>query len=379
MMLHRAELRFGSASHHKGPLLTIDQLTERFGDVHLLTAGGLAVGFVFGACAQRSRFCLRSAVIEFSQGQCGGKVAVWLLTFSAALAATQIAIAAGLLDVGEARQLAARGSLSGSIIGGLMFGAGMIMARGCASRLLVLSGTGNLRALVTGLILTIVAQASLRGVLSPAREMLSELWTVQGGPSRNLLSVVQAGPWLGAALGLAGLLWALWLARRARIAIGAGISAIGVGLAVFAGWLITYTMSQHSFTPITIKSVSFTGPSADTLMGLINSPSVPLGFDTGLVPGVFAGALVAALLTREWTLQGFHDGLSMRRYAAGALLMGFGGMLAGGCAVGAGVTGGAIFAVTAWLALAAMWVGALATHLVMDRKAAGVAPAMATK
>jgi uncharacterized protein len=40
------------------------------------------------------------------------------------------------------------------------------------------------------------------------------------------------------------------------------------------------------------------------------------------------------------------------------VLMGFGAMLAGGCAVGAGITGGSIFALTAWLALAGMWVGA---------------------
>jgi uncharacterized membrane protein YedE/YeeE len=326
----------------------------------------LLVGLAFGACAQRSRFCLRSAVIEFSQGMIGPKVAIWLLTFSAAVAATQFAIAAGLLDVSEARQMAARGSLSGSIIGGLMFGAGMVMARGCASRLLVLSGTGNLRALVTGLILTIVAQASLRGVLSPAREALSELWTVQGGASRNLLTALHAGPLLGTTLGVAGLACALWLARRARIGFVSGLSAAGVGFAVAIGWLLTYALSQHSFEPVTVKSVSFIGSSADTLMGLINAPSVPLGFDTGLVPGVFAGSLFAALIAREFALQGFHDGHSMRRYAVGAFLMGFGGMLAGGCAVGAGVTGGAIFAVTAWLALVSMWVGALVTHLVMD-------------
>lgn len=367
-------------SRPTGAPLNIDSLIERFGDTAALTAGGLLVGFAFGACAQRSKFCLRAAVIEFSQGQLGAKLAIWLLTFSAALAATQAAIAVGVLDVSEARQLAARGSLSGSILGGLMFGAGMIMARGCASRLLVLSATGNLRALVTGLILTIVAQASLRGVLSPARESLSELWTVQGGPSRNLLSVFNADAVLGAVLGLAGLAFAGWLARRARLGAVTALCAIGVGLAVFAGWLITYTLSQHSFSPITIKSVSFTGPSADTLMGLINSPSVPLGFDIGLVPGVFAGALIASLLARDWQLQGFHDGPSMRRYAAGAFLMGFGGMLAGGCAVGAGVTGGAIFAVTAWLALASMWLGALVTHMIMDKDVAGtVAPALTLK
>lgn len=65
----------------------------------------------------------------------------------------------------------------------------------------------------------------------------------------------------------------------------------------------------------------------------------------------------------------------MGRYAAGAFLMGFGGMLAGGCAVGAGVTGGSIFAVTAWLALASMWLGALATHTLLDAKAAAKADA----
>jgi uncharacterized membrane protein YedE/YeeE len=57
----------------------------------------------------------------------------------------------------------------------------------------------------------------------------------------------------------------------------------------------------------------------------------------------------------------------MRRYIAGAILMGFGAMLAGGCAVGAGVTGGAVFALTAWLTLASMWAGAGVTDWLLDR------------
>ncbi|WKA30667.1 YeeE/YedE family protein [Bradyrhizobium roseum] len=350
--------------------MNLETLVDLAGGAVLLSAGGLLIGMAFGGFAQVSKFCLRSAVIEFSQGALGSKVAIWLLTFAAAVATAQALIAFGLLDVSEARQLAARGSLSGSIIGGLMFGAGMILARGCASRLLVLSATGNLRALISGLVLTVVAQASLRGVLSPAREMLSELWTVQGGSSRNLLSLVSAGPQLGLWLGLLWLACGLVLARRARIGYRIGASAIGVGLMVAAGWQFTYVVSQFSFSPVQVKSISFTGPSADALMGLINSTSVPLGFDTGLVPGVFAGSLLAALMTGDWKVQGFQDGPGMWRYLIGATLMGFGGMLAGGCAVGAGVTGGAIFALTAWIALAAMWAGAIATHLVLDGKVA---------
>ena len=48
--------------------------------------------------------------------------------------------------------------------------------------------------------------------------------------------------------------------------------------------------------------------------------------------------------------------------------MGFGGMLAGGCAIGAGVSGGSIFVGTAWLALFSMWIGAMATDFLVDQR-----------
>jgi uncharacterized membrane protein YedE/YeeE len=51
-------------------------------------------------------------------------------------------------------------------------------------------------------------------------------------------------------------------------------------------------------------------------------------------------------------------------------MMGFGAMLAGGCAVGAGVTGGMVFSLTAWISLAAIWISAMFTDRVMDGRAA---------
>jgi uncharacterized protein len=340
----------------------LEALIDLWGDPIVLFAGGLGVGVMFGALAQHSRFCLRSATIEFSGLVLGPKLAVWLLAFAAAVLVCQWAILTGRLDVSDARQIASVGSISGALIGGLMFGVGMILARGCASRLLVLSATGNLRALVTGLILTIVAQASLRGALSPARETLAGLWTVGGGSSRDLLQV--AGIGTGGGLALGGLLLALAVVLSVRGGIGftRGVAAAGVGVAVALGWIFTWSMTQVSFEPLEAGSVSFTGPSADTLMGFVNERSLPLDFNVGLVPGVFLGSALMALVTREFRLQGFEGGPSMLRYFAGAVLMGFGAMLAGGCAVGAGVTGGAIFALTAWLALLAMWFGAVVAH-----------------
>ncbi|WP_425403682.1 YeeE/YedE family protein [Hwanghaeella sp.] len=317
--------------------------------------GGFAIGLAFGAFAQASRFCLRSACLEFWRMTMGRSVAVWLIVFGAALTAVQVLFLGGWIDASEVRQLSSVGTLSGAIVGGLMFGIGMILARGCASRLLVLSGTGNMRALVTGLIVTVVAQAALSGVLSPLRVALSSLWSI-GPEARNLMQQIPEHS--GIVLGIATLMLAVWLAARERLGPGTALISFALGLTIAAGWGFTATLSRVSFSPVAINSVSFTGPSADTLMALITSPSMTLEFSLGLVPGVFAGSFLSAILRREFKMQVFDAHTGMMRYLAGAVLMGFGGMLAGGCAVGAGVTGGSVMSLTAWAALFCMWVGA---------------------
>lgn len=340
----------------------IEALIEDYGVGAVLMGAGGLVGVVFGATAQHARFCLRAATIEVSEGQLGPRLAVWLIAFLSAVASVQSAIAVGWLDVSESRQLAAAGSLSGAIIGGLMFGAGMILARGCASRLLVLSATGNLRAIITGLVLTLVAQSALRGFLSPTREALAQIWTVQGGAARSVLTQLGVGSATAAFVSVCALLIALVFGRGQHVAMSRSVAAVGVGVAIALGWIATYSISINAFDIVAISSVTFTGPSTDTLMGLVNSAQLPLGFGVGLVPGVFMGAGAAALIAKEAKIQRFGDDTPMERYLIGAVLMGFGSMLAGGCAVGAGMSGGSIFALTSWVAVAAMWIGGMATQ-----------------
>ena len=339
--------------------MTIDlaTLVERHGTAGVLSVGGAVIGLLFGFFAQRSRFCLRAAVIEFWHGKFAEKLSVWLLAFASALIAVQALILAGALDVSGARQLANRGSLSGALVGGLLFGMGMIMTRGCASRLLVLSANGNLRALLSGLVFAVTAQAALAGALAPLRTEISSWWTVDGGAARSLLARVGAGHWDGLVFG------ALWLVVAVIFSLRSGnrpwmwIGGIGTGLAVALAWWFSYAVSQASFDPVQIQGLTFSGPSAEWLMRVLASPAPPFGFDAGMLPGVFIGSFLGALIGREWKVEGFKDGASMARYIVGAMLMGFGSMLAGGCAVGAGMTGGAIFALTAWITLAAMFVG----------------------
>jgi uncharacterized membrane protein YedE/YeeE len=351
--------------------MNLEFLADHFGDNLALLIGGAVIGAIFGAFAQQSRFCLRAAAIEFSRGQIGGKVAIWLIVFSTAITGTMLLSAFDLFTATEARQLASPQSLSGAAIGGLMFGTGMVLARGCSSRLLVLSATGNLRALLSGLVFAVVAQASLHGFLSPLREALATPLTTLSIGSNDLLVLSSVSEQTALGLVLLGLAASLLLALWRKVGIWKTVASFAVGACIPLAWWFTNAMTSIAFEPVQLESLSFTGPSADTLMLFLSSPGSMIDFDVGLVPGVFIGAFLAAWVTGELKLQGFESGGSMRRYLAGAALMGFGGMLAGGCAVGAGVTGASIFALTAWVTLFAIWIAAAVTDWVVDRKMAG--------
>lgn len=346
----------------------LQPLIDRLGEPGVLALFGALVGLGFGFFAQRSRFCLRSAVIEFARRQLGGKLTVWLFAFATAVVTTQALVLLGAFDASQARQIASRGSLSGAAIGGALFGMGMILARGCSSRLLVLAAQGNLRSMISGLVFAVTAQAAWTGALSPAREAISGWWTVDGGAARDIIA--RTGMGHGGAL-LFGLVWlaaAIWWARRQKVPAWGWAGAIGVGLCITVAWWGTYAYTQVAFDPHPIQALSFTGPSAEVLTRVLFTSDKAPGFDLGLVPGVFLGSFLAAALFRELKLEGFEGGASMRRYIMGAMCMGFGGMLAGGCAVGAGLSGAAVFTITSWVTLSAIWAAAALTDRWVDQR-----------
>ena len=137
-----------------------------------------------------------------------------------------------------------------------------------------------------------------------------------------------------------------------------------------AGWVGTGFLLYDDFDPIAMESLAFTSPMTDALFFTVASTAIPAGFGTGLIGGVLLGALAAALLSRGFQWQSFSSPSETGRYLAGGALMGFGGVLAGGCTVGAGLSGIPTLSIAAILAVASMAVGALATN-----RALGAVPA----
>ena len=107
--------------------MNLASLLETWGDSNVLAMAGALVGFTFGLAAQRSRFCARAAVVECCEGQTGERFSVWWLAFGAALVGVQVLVFLGWLKPADARYIGAAGSISGAVLGGLLFGAGMIL------------------------------------------------------------------------------------------------------------------------------------------------------------------------------------------------------------------------------------------------------------
>jgi len=340
----------------------LSQVTDAIGVPATAILLGLLLGAAFGTLAERSAFCFRRSLIGEDRAQAAG---VWLAALATAIALTQAAVGLGLVSFDDNRLLSPDLPFAAIATGGLLFGAGMVLARGCISRLTVLAATGNLRAAITVLVVALAAHATMKGVLSPLREAAGSL-ILPVGPHASL-AAFPGGAAFWAVLLSAGLALVVLRsgARPGRIAMGALI-----GVLVSLTWLGTSYLAADPFEPVAVQSLSFTGPFADTLFWLVASTSIPAGFGVGLVGGTLAGSFLSAALAGRLGLQSFSSGAETGRYLAGGTLMGFGGVLAGGCTIGAGLSGIAILSVAAALALVAMAAGALATHALLSGAAA---------
>ncbi|MDE0034792.1 MAG: YeeE/YedE family protein [Deltaproteobacteria bacterium] len=319
---------------------------------------GLVLGAVYGVLAQRSRFCLRRSLVG-DWSECLPALGVWAMALALAIAGTQAAVAAGVVSFDAHRFLSPDLPLVSVLVGGALFGAGMVLSGGCVSRLTVLAGAGNLRSALVLVVFAVVAYATMKGVLAPLRTTLGDL-TVDSGGGVALTALPGGAVWAWG-LALAAAVLALRSGALPRhLAMGAVI-----GLLVPLGWIGTGFVLLDDFDPVPLQSLGFTGPTADTLFWAMAATAISAGFGTGLAAGVIAGSAVAAVSAGEFRWSSLEGPRQTGRYMAGAALMGTGGVLAGGCTVGAGLSGVSTVSIAAILALTAMVLSARITGRVL--------------
>lgn len=323
-------------------------------DPPLWLAGcGLLLGLAFGALVQRTGFCAMGAISDLVLIGDTRRLKAWLLAGAVALAGTQLLWALGLVPLQLAAQLSGRLSLSGSIAGGLLFGLGMVLAGGCASRSLVRLGSGDAQSFLVVGVLAVVAGEAQAGRLEPARLAMERLVLIEGQAGELRLDLA-----LGGGLAAAVLVWCL-SDRGFRGSTRHMLAGLGIGALVALGFLATgLAADAFSLAQARPASLTFVRPAHDLLQWLGAPRSLP-GFGVAAALGTLLGAALAACWSGTFRAAGLGDAGGIASAVAGAALMGFGGILAGGCTIGQGVTGIATLAIGSFVSLLSLVIGGL--------------------
>ena len=344
----------------------------------LWAAFGLAV--LFGAIAQRTHFCTMGAVSDIVNMGDWTRMRMWVLAIAVAVVGFNGMVALGWLEAGKTIYAGPQVLWLSALVGGLMFGFGMVLASGCGSKSLVRVGGGNLKSLVVVLVLAVSAFATLKGITAVLRANTVDRLTLQLAPGQDLPSLIGsatgvatpvAAGWLGLAIGAALLAWVLRRpeGRSANVWLG----GLGIGAVIVALWWVSGRLGYLPEHPSTLEeaflatnsrrmeSLSMAAPVGYALDWLLffSDKSKLLTIGVVSVAGVVVGSAAWALASGSFRWEGFANVEDTANHLAGGALMGVGGVTALGCTVGQGLSGVSTLALGSFVALAAIVGGAL--------------------
>ncbi|KUO63775.1 MAG: hypothetical protein APF80_13105 [Alphaproteobacteria bacterium BRH_c36] len=342
--------------------------------------GGLIIGFVFGYIVYRTNFCTMGSISDFMSFGDYRRFRAWILAGATAIVGTQLLVYFGILPLSNTMYISGSLNWLGNILGGFIFGFGMVFAGGCASKNLARAGGGDLRALVTLVIMGIFAYMSIGGVLGPARAAIESATAVPMagiGASQGLADIASraagiAAPTAGLVVGLliAGLMAAYCFGdssfRSSPIQI---VSGIGIGLCVVAGWAVTgLAFDELADVPMQPISLTYVRPTGDTLEWLQRFTALGLpNFGISSVFGAIVGAFIAAISMGRFRFTTYSDANDTIRNMFGAALMGIGGVMALGCTVGQAITGVSTLAIGSFVTFAAIVTGGIVGMKAFER------------
>lgn len=319
---------------------TIERVTFGF------IVSGLLVGILFGFILQRGRFCMNSAFRD----------TIFIKDFTLfrafLLALLIMIIGANLLeDIGVLSLKRQTFYPLANIIGGYIFGLGIVLAGGCGSGIVYRTGEGQLAAwfAVMGFFLGIGATTD--GILNPVYLLLRRvslgknnlgLWELFGEGTAVKWAVIAV---LAAAI-------SVFVLKGMPFFIGKqkGFYWSVTGLLVGIMGVIAFWASEYWGSPGFARGLNFTSPTGEVfftvLTGEAKSKFFPM-YNIGpfritwaafYIIGVPIGAHVSARILKEfaWKVAPARELLTV---LGGSLMMGFGAVVAGGCNVGQALTG----------------------------------------
>lgn len=295
---------------------------------------GLIIGAIFGFILQRGRFCMNSAfrdILLLKEFKLAKAVAVSLVVLMVGFA---IFAFAGIITLSPRpfRPWAA-------IVGGLVFGVGMVFAAGCASGTTYRVGEGMMGSmvaafgLVTGALMTAVGvlvdvknalQADSLGQLTlfgAFGELTPIFMLIVGLVGMALMFYFWAWPALKKRKGEPLVKFDRFVEATFKKAYPWWTTGILIGIILTAGYVASNGV------------VGITG-GWKNISDLLTTASVTeLGWAGFIILGIILGSFVAAIIAKEFKFRVPKEGFTLLKQYFGGILMGFGAVVASGCNV----------------------------------------------
>lgn len=339
------------------------------------------LSMLFGAIVHRTHFCTMGAVSDvFNMGD-WTRMRMWVLAIGVAMIGFHSMAAAGIIDPAKTLYSSGRFIWLSALVGGLLFGFGMVLASGCGSKTLVRIGGGNLKSVAVLIVMGVAAFATLKGITAVARvATVDRIYIDFAGNAALPNWLAAAAGWTPATAGLVlagvfGLSLIGWaLAGRDFLHFDNLLAGFGIGAVVAAMWWVSGHLGYVAEHPETlqeaflatnsgrIEALSFVSPVAYTVDWLMFFSDKSKLLSVGIVSvfGVVIGSAAHALTSRSFRWEGFGGTEDTANHLVGAVLMGVGGVAAMGCTVGQGLSGISTLAASSIVAVAAILAGCVA-------------------
>jgi hypothetical protein len=292
---------------------------------------GAIVGTALGFALQRSRFCFNSAFRDSLLFKDFTILKAIVIAIILEMVGFQLTSDVGLV------KLFPRGLYWGAnILGGFMFGVGMVIAGGCISGATYRTGEGMVGSMLALVGISIGAATMMNGALAPFNSFLQKTTEIKlSGSSPTIPLALGISPWF-VIIPICILVIALAYGRfrNKKEEEDNSVSLFRKswpwwlsGLVVGAIAIVSYPLAELAgrSTPL-----AFTGGYVGILATIAYRDLRYFGWEQTLVIGAIIGSAIAAALSREWKIRTPPTTMAVQSLVGG-LLMGAGAVLGDGC------------------------------------------------
>ena len=327
---------------------------------------GLLIGAAFGFALQRGRFCVNSAFREVLF-QDYTMLRAYLLAVAVTMIGANLIEDMGWIQyAGEAGAsvvpLYRQGFVPfANIIGGFIFGMGIVLAGGCGSGILYRVGEGNLAYVMAVCGFFFGIAVTKFGFLKPVYDLLTDekyQVFVGGDQVPTLYNVIGINKWIIIAVIALPIIYFVFQGKpfqKAKKGYSWSLAGLLVGvIAVAAFWASGYFTGRA-------RGLSFTGPVREFFLAVFFGDSkvqaseartilgITMSWSAFYVLTVPIGAYLSGKFMNEVKLK-VPPADELLKVLLGGFVMGVGAQLGGGCNIGHSLTGVSTLAISSWVA-----------------------------